>query len=169
MPYASGEYRTVNTYGYGHFEVRMQAAAGSGIVSSFFTYTGPTERPPAPHDEIDIEILGKDPTSLQTNYFAAGVGGHEAVTPLGFDASQGFHTYAFDWTAGQITWYVDSVAIRTVQGSNLPTNPGKVMMNLWAGTGVDAWLGPFQYSAPLHAYYDLASYTPAGTTKPRGH
>ena len=169
MPYASGEYRTIDNYGYGHFETRMQAAAASGVVSSFFTYTGPTEHPPAPHDEIDVEILGEDPTSVQTNYFVAGVGGHEVVTPLGFDASQGFHTYAFDWVPGQITWYVDSVAIRTVQSSSLPTNPGKVMMNLWAGRGVDAWLGPFQYTGPLHAYYDSAGYTPSGTTKPRGH
>ena len=85
MSYVAGEYRTLNTYGYGHVEARMQAAARSDVVSSFFTYTGPTERPPAPHDEIDIEILGKDPTFVQTNYFVGGVAGHEVVTPLGFD------------------------------------------------------------------------------------
>src|SRR6185369_13112513 len=37
-PYASGEYRTLDVYGYGKFETRMKAAKGSGIVSSFFIY-----------------------------------------------------------------------------------------------------------------------------------
>ena len=35
----------------------------------------------------DVEILGKDTTKLQTNYFTDGVGGHETVISLGFDAS----------------------------------------------------------------------------------
>src|SRR3712207_6405762 len=39
-PYASGEYRTTDTYGYGKYETRFKAAKGSGLVTSFFTYTG---------------------------------------------------------------------------------------------------------------------------------
>ena len=37
-PYRGGELRTIDTYRYGRYEVRMKSAVGSGVVSSFFTY-----------------------------------------------------------------------------------------------------------------------------------
>ena len=61
VPYSGGEYRSKEFYGYGRYEVRMKAIKNDGVVSSFFTYTGPSDN--NPWDEIDIEILGKD------NYF----------------------------------------------------------------------------------------------------
>ena len=36
--YRGGELRTIDTYQYGRYEVRMKSAAGDGVVSSFFTY-----------------------------------------------------------------------------------------------------------------------------------
>ena len=167
-PYASGEYRTIGTYGYGRYEVRMKAAKGSGLVSSFFTFNGPSERPRRPWDEIDVEILGKDTTKLQTNYFASGVGGHETLIDLGFDASLDFHTYAFEWSTTRISWYVDGVLRHSEDGSRgpLPTTPGKVMMNLWTGEGVDPWLGAFQYTGPIFAVYDSVRFTPEGSAPP---
>jgi beta-glucanase (GH16 family) len=33
------------------------------------------------------------------------------------------------------------------------------MMNLWPGTGVDSWLGPFTYTGPITAQYDSVQYT----------
>lgn len=160
-PYASGEYRTHAAYAYGCFEARIKAAQNDGIVTSFFTYTGPADG--TPHDEIDIEILGKDTTQIQVNYFTDGKGNHEALIPLGFDAAEEFHTYTFEWTAERITWYVDGKAVHTEDGSNgpLPTTPGAIMMNLWPGTGVDAWLNAFTYpGAPLYAKYGWVSFTP---------
>ena len=38
---------------------------------------------------------------------------------LGFDASQGFHTYGFDWQPDKITWYVDGKAVYTAY-SDIP-------------------------------------------------
>ena len=38
----------------------------------------------------------------------------------------------------------------------------QAMLSLWNGTGVDDWLGPFNYTGPLYAYYDYFSYAPAG-------
>src|SRR4051812_14279109 len=153
-PYASGEYRTLDVYGYGKFETRMKAAAGSRIVSSFFIYNG------SPWHEIDIEILGKNPRQMQTNYFTNGVGGHESLINLGFDASAGYHNYAIVWGSGSIQWYVDNVLVHTETGSRgpLPSVPGKIMANLWPGIGVDGWLGPFSYSGPLQASYDWIQY-----------
>jgi beta-glucanase (GH16 family) len=159
-PYASGEYRSVDTYGYGKYETRFKAAKGSGLVTSFFTYTGTSGT--SNHHEIDIEILGKDTTKIQTNYFVGGVGGHETLVPLGFDASAGYHNYAFVWTADKIEWIVDDVVVHTeyaAAGKPLPSLPGKIMANMWAGTGVDGWLGPFIYpGTPITAKYDWIQY-----------
>lgn len=161
-PYKSGEYRTTANYKYGLYEVRMKAAKASGIVSSFFTYTGPSEG--NPWDEIDIEILGKDTTKMQINYFTNGTGGHESMINLGFDAAAAFHTYGFEWLSNQIRWYVDGVLVATENGSRgpLPVTASKIMMNLWPGTGVDSWLGPYNGTVPLSAQYDWVRFTPQG-------
>ena len=84
-PYASGEYRSNTLTGYGTYESNFKAAKGNGIVGgSFFTYTGPSDN--QPWDEIDFEVLGKNTTQVQLNYYTNGVGGHETLINLGFDA-----------------------------------------------------------------------------------
>lgn len=151
------EYRSLEKYGYGKYEIRMKPAANPGIVSSFFTYTGPSEG--EPWDEIDLEFLGKNTRQLQLNYFTDGTGGHERLIDLGFDASLEFHWYGFDWQKDSITWYVDGRPVHTAT-ENLPSTPGRVMMNLWNGSGVDSWLEPYDGTVPLQAYYDQFRYTP---------
>ncbi|MDX3610657.1 glycoside hydrolase family 16 protein [Streptomyces sp. FL06-04B] len=160
-PYASGEYRTNELYSYGRFEARLQAVKREGVVTGFFTYTGQSDG--QPWDEIDVEILGKNTTQMQTNYFTNGVGGHETVIDLGFDASAGYHDYAIEWwNQGTINWFVDGRLVHQENGSRgpLPTRPMRIMTNLWPGIGVDGWLGPFTYPGrPLTARYDWITYT----------
>nr|BFE70671.1 beta-glucanase [Actinoplanes digitatis] len=159
-PYASGEYRTNELYSYGRFEARMKAVKSSGVVTAFFTYTGPTDD--HPWDEIDVEILGKNTNQMQTNYFTDGEGDHETVVDLGFDASAAYHVYAIDWRRDAIRWFVDGQLVHQEDGSRgaLPTHPQRIMMSLWPGIDADAWLGAFSYpGAPLTARYDWVRYT----------
>ncbi|GAA0595585.1 family 16 glycosylhydrolase [Kribbella sandramycini] len=160
-PYASGELRTNDLYSYGRYEVRMKAVKGSGTVTGFFTYTGPSDG--QPWDEIDVEILGKNTTQMQTNYFTNGVGGHEKIINLGFDAAAGYHDYAIEWwNQGTINWFVDGRLVHQENGSRgpLPTHPGRLMLNLWPATGVDGWTGPFTYpGSTMTAFFDWARYT----------
>lgn len=153
--YAGAEYRTSDTYHYGYYETSMKAIKNDGVVSSFFTYTGPSEN--NPWDEIDIEILGKDTTKVQLNYYTNGVGGHEVMYDLGFDASEDYHVYGFDWQPDYITWYVDRVPVYTAY-QNIPVTPGRIMMNAWPGTGVDEWLKPYNGTTPLTASYQWVTY-----------
>lgn len=153
--YSGAEYRTADTYHYGYYETSMQAIKNDGVVSSFFTYTGPSED--NPWDEIDIEILGKDTTKVQLNYYTNGVGNHEYMYDLGFDASEGFHTYGFDWQPDHITWYVDGKEVYTAY-NNIPSTAGRIMMNVWPGIGVDDWLKPFNGNTPLTARYQWVTY-----------
>ena len=158
IPYSGGEFRTRKFYGYGRYEVCMKPIKNDGVVSSFFTYTGPSDK--NPWDEIDIEFTGKDTTKVQFNYFTSGRGNHEYMHELGFDASEDFHTYAFEWYEDKIVWFVDGVEVHSAN-QLIPVTRGKIMMNAWCGTGVDSWLNPFDDSKlPLVAEYKWFSYTP---------
>lgn len=166
MPYASANVASNATYGYGTVYGRFQAASGSGLVTSLFSYVGPDSG--HVHDEVDIEVLGKDTTKVQFNFFANGSTGNEYTVDLGFDASLAMHDYAFTWGATGISWYVDGVLRHSVSASgvSLPVTPGQVMVNLWA---VDAsaagWAGSYN-GTPATAYYDFVGYTPLAVPEP---
>lgn len=151
------EYRSkAATFHYGYYATRMKAADCSGVVSSFFTYTNNPV-----WDEIDIEFLGKDMTSVQFNYYTNGVGGHEYVYNLGYDASKSFHEYGFDWKEDRIDWYVDGIKVYT-HTEDIPSHPQQLMMNLWNCTGKDGWTGPFDESKlPVQSQYEFIAYLPA--------
>lgn len=164
--FASGEYSTQDTYGYGRIEVRLKVASGTGLVTSLFTYfdADPSDAVEA-NDEIDIEILGKDTTKLETNYYTDGGGGHSTVIDLGFDSSLDFHDYAFEWSPTSIKWYVDGKLIHTEDGSRgkLPSKPGQIMVNMWSADGDAAkyWAGKFVYpGVPVRAFYDWIKFMP---------
>lgn len=158
VPYSGGEFRSREFYGYGRYEVSMKAIKNDGVVSSFFTYTGPSDN--NPWDEIDVEILGKDTTKVQFNYFTDSRGNHEHMHDLGFDAAENFHTYAFEWYEDKIIWYVDGVEVHRAT-ENIPVTESKIMMNAWCGKGVDGWLNAFDDSTvPLTAEYEWIRFTP---------
>ena len=53
------EYRTIEDFTYGRFEVRMMAGQGDGTLASFFTYNTNLENDVYGNwNEIDIEVLG---------------------------------------------------------------------------------------------------------------
>ncbi|HJR08102.1 MAG TPA: family 16 glycosylhydrolase [Pyrinomonadaceae bacterium] len=171
MPYASGEYQSTACYFYGKYEASIKAAKEEGVVTTFFTYTGPYGTPA--HHEIDIEIKGKQETCtinqpktvMQANYFVRGKGQHEKLVDLCFDASAAFHTYAFEWRPGFIQWSVDGQVVHTVyqsKGVPLPSLPGKIIVSLWAGNAnATSWLGTFNYTGtPVTAEYDWIKYSP---------
>lgn len=160
IPYSGAEYRTLDHYLYGRYDVEMKPVKNNGVVSSFFTYTGPYDKDP--WDEIDIEFLGKDTTIVQFNYYRDGKGGHEYICKLGFDASEEWHTYSFEWHSDRITWFVDGKQVHEVKGGpgKIPLTAGKIMMNTWPGIGVDAWLKKFDGTVPLTAQYRSVKFTP---------
>jgi len=157
QPYASGEYQSVDLVSYGQVSFRAKATSASGVITGLFLYTGtPT------HDEVDIEFLGKDTTQVQFNYFTSGVGNHEFLLPLGFDASMAFHDYMIEWLPNVINWYVDGILKHSVT-AGIPTHSQHIFMNLWAATGVNGWSGAFTYTVAKQAQVDLVSYTPASS------
>jgi endo-1,3-1,4-beta-glycanase ExoK len=156
------ELRTHEATGYGTYEVRLRSAAGSGLNTAMFTYSGPPMTPV--HDEIDFEFLGKDTGKVQLNFFTSARGGHERMIPVGADAAGGFNTYAFEWAPGRVRWFVNGTLVRTEEGAAMPRVPGQFFLSLWAGAPpVDGWLGRFDPAAgPAVAEVDWVAFTRAG-------
>ena len=177
--YNGAELRTTGTYGYGYYEVRMKPCKASGTNSSFFLYTRDDEHN-IEWNEVDIEFITKDMgdgrglrSIPQFNFFIDNAGeGHEFLyTDLKFDASTEFHVYGIEYAADHISWYVDGKKVYTATGceegdhnhaqGSLPQHNMQIMVNFWPGTGVDDWLGHFDYSAPLYAEYDYIKFKAA--------
>ena len=107
---------------YGRFEARMKMAAISGSVSSMFLYyDNYWEKGLQPWNEIDIEVLGKDPNSWQSNIITregdASINKNTSseskpLHAFGFDATQSFHLFAIVWTPEYVSWEIDSVEVR---------------------------------------------------------
>src|SRR5688500_16638542 len=99
---------------------------------------------------------------VQTNYSTNGVGQHGSDIHLGFDATESFHDYAFEWRPDSITWFVDGKPVHREDGSRgpLPQHAGAFIVNVWPGNTVDNWLGKLQYEKPVQAEYEWVRYTP---------
>ena len=66
--FSGAELYTLQEVQYGKFEARMKMAAASGTVSSMFLYQNGSEIADGrPWVEVDIEVLGKNPGSFQSN------------------------------------------------------------------------------------------------------
>ncbi|MCT8159332.1 family 16 glycosylhydrolase [Pseudoruegeria sp. SHC-113] len=148
--------------GYGRYEVVMRTARGAGLVTGFFTYTGPAYG--SRHDEIDIEILGKSPDHLHAAWFVDGKLQSRRI-PLGFDASEGFNHYAFDWHPGFIAWQVNGrevLRINARDGHALPEVPGRLFANIWAADpSIADWAGHAAPDTEARAVIRCIAFSPA--------
>lgn len=158
--YSSGEIQSRNLYLYGYYEARMTAAAGSGIVTGFFTYIGaPFGRP---WNEIDVEILGKDTHAVEFTYHV-GQKRQTTVVRLPLNSALTSHTFGFDWQADHISWYIDGKLAHTERGdapTDLPIEPEHIIFDVWNSNVDPAWMGLFSWPGhPITAQLTCVSHT----------
>ncbi|CAK7207007.1 hypothetical protein SEUCBS139899_009815 [Sporothrix eucalyptigena] len=156
---------------FGTVEAVIQAAPGTGIVTSFVLQSDDL-------DEIDWEWLGGDTTEVQTNYFSKGDtttydrGGFSTVsTP-----QTTFHTYTVDWSPDAVVWSIDGTVVRTLtsasagNGATFPQTPMQIKLGTWDGgastepEGTVEWAGGHTSfgsgsGAPYIAYYKSITVT----------
>ncbi|MEM9739343.1 MAG: family 16 glycosylhydrolase [Pseudomonadota bacterium] len=169
QPNTGAEYQRRGRYHYGRYEVVMRAAPGSGLVSSIFTHTGPSQNGD-PHDEIDIEFLGHRTEELHINYFTDGRMAGSTYIKLPYDAAEEFQLYAFEWEPKEIRWYVGDQLVFTARDEDhpIPQTPGRLIMNLWTGSERQyAWHGRPTFQSGSTSGYYCASFVPTGDEAPQ--
>lgn len=159
------EYRTLESFLYGKFEVRMKSPDVSGILSSFFTYHDRTSAVNENWNEIDIEILGRYNDKVQFNTITPGVINHEFFVETSFNPHEGFNIYSIEWTPDYVSWSINGYEVARQTGDHIKTltRAQKLMMNIWPPNYPD-WVGNFDRTdLPAYAYYDwvkVYDYTP---------
>lgn len=146
---------------FGCYEITMQAAKGAGLVTGFFTYTGPHYG--TRHDEIDIEILGRNTGRLHAAWYVDGKLAEKYI-PLGFDASRAPHRYAFEWQRDRLRWFVDGRMIfeRKASQGNIPVVPGYLFANLWAADpSIAGWAGRARRGTRAQTHVSQIQFLPS--------
>ncbi len=158
--YSCGEIRTNNKFKYGRIEARFRTptTAVTGFISSLFTYDVNNFE----WRELDIELEGGRPGSMQSNYIFgnnADQWNYEWQATRTWGAWERLHAtpkatsdwivYAMEWTPEHVIWYMDGVEVRRMTNDELdgnpmvepqieaawiPENETKIMMNFWIPT-----------------------------------
>ena len=160
--FVSGSIRHQHRTHFGRYQARLRPAAGQGLVTGLFVYTGPSYG--TRHDEIDIEFLGKDTGGIHLATFVDGVLSNWFV-PLGFDAAHASRRYGFDWYPDRLIWHVDGCEIFRIEGPDapIPKTPGFMFANLWAvDHALENWAGVPEQDAKASAIFSEFSFTPFG-------
>ena len=157
--YYGAELTGTDHFTYGRFEARMKMVSISGSVSSMFLYYDESYRTGnEPWNEIDIEVLGTNPGSWQSNLITREPDQNqgssnakitsEFKTGFGFNSTEDFHLFALIWTPEYISWEIDSVEVRRdVIGMDkgqveFMTEQQSLRFNLWASQSPE-WTGQF--------------------------
>lgn len=153
------------TFKYGKFEAKMKMAYAPGCISSMFlyynnSYMGKGEI----WNEIDIEVIGKEPNGFQSNIITGSLENQvttEQVHKLSSPVASDFHIYTVEWTPDYVAWYLDGQVIR----KNDSTNDSKrqvaalvkeqsLRFNIWSSKST-AWVGTLsQKDIPIEQQID---------------
>ncbi|PKA47749.1 putative xyloglucan endotransglucosylase/hydrolase protein 32 [Apostasia shenzhenica] len=140
-------WRSPSRFRYGNFGARIRCPSGNTSGLNYNIYLSSLEGDKS-QDEIDFEFLGRDNSSVQTNFYIAGAGGREQIHPLGFDASEDFHEYLIRWGPDEILWLIDGVVIRREvrrEGDPWPEKPMFLYASVWDASYIDEgrWTGNY--------------------------
>ncbi len=139
--YIGASIRRRKPTGFGRYTVIIKPARGAGVITGFFTYTGPHYG--TRHDEIDIEFLGKNTRQIHIATFVDGKRWNRFID-LGFDASDRPRSYSFEWGRNSVRWYVEGKMIyqRQEKDGAIPSVPSMLFANIWAADpSIKIWSG----------------------------
>jgi endo-1,3-1,4-beta-glycanase ExoK len=162
--YKGAEIYSKDSVLYGKFEMTIQAAHGSGQLSTFFLYRYESETSTTLWEEIDIEIFGKDTNVFQTNVIVEEKEGTRLMTEeehhTDVNLTTGLHKYVIEWKPDTIRWYLNDVLIRTeTEKAKLCNAPMSIRFNHWAAN-ISSWVGTFDTEAlPADQVVDYLSYS----------
>jgi Ca2+-binding RTX toxin-like protein len=156
--YSSGILSGHDKYAFtnGYMEIRADVPSGKGIWPAFWLLPASGEWPP----EIDVmEFIGDQPNTIyNSSHFRDSSGavgsfsqGQTFAGEDGVDFSQGFHTYAAEWTSDRLTWFIDGQSVFNVR-QNVPDVPMYLLANLAIG---GSWPGDPDATTPTNSHFDI--------------
>jgi beta-glucanase (GH16 family) len=132
---------------YGRFEARIRLPAGRGIWPAFWMLGKDIDGVGWPNcGEIDImENIGKEPSINHGSLHGPGYSGGDSLSriytlPGKKRFSGAFHTFAIEWEANEVRFYVDGVLYHTKAPADLPAgkrwvfdHPFFILLNVAVG------------------------------------
>lgn len=158
--YSAAEVRTWANVACGKFQVRARIAPASGVTSTFFAFHDFFQNASA-QDWNELVMEASSPSRIDYVYTFENPSlpsGKERVPrtdTIGFNASQDFHVYGFEWTPSDVRFLVDGVAELTLPedvASRL-NRPKRIVMSAYPSTR----LAPNRFDPaglPTEAWYD---------------
>lgn len=126
---------------YGYFEMRAKLPRGKGVWPAFWLLPADLEWPP----EIDVMESVGDPSKVYVTLHSKAAQSQGTEVPV---APDDFHTYAVEWDAKQIAWFVDG---REVKRQPTPPDMHKPMYLLANIASGGDWAGAPDASTPFPA------------------
>ncbi|KAF7543686.1 hypothetical protein G7046_g9947 [Stylonectria norvegica] len=147
VPAAEVDTKRVDLY-WGSYRAGMKLTDVNGTCAAFFWYFNDTQ-------EIDIEFLSREfdrdrdvypinlvvqsKQSMEAGYDASATGTFSRVN-LTFDPAAAFHEYRFDYLPNEVLFYADSKLLARMEGSNMPSTAGHLILQHWSN-GNPKWSG----------------------------
>lgn len=163
--FSGAELYTKESFTYGRFEARMKMAYAPGCISSMFLYYNDSYKGGGKvWNEIDIEVIGKDPNSFQSNLITGTKEQQitsEKIQQLGYAADADYHTYVVEWTPTYVSWTVDGVLARKTEALTDSKKQVEALVeaqslrfNLWSSKSA-SWVGNLNPNKlPIAQYID---------------
>jgi beta-glucanase (GH16 family) len=162
--YTSAQLMTLGraSWTYGRFEARIKMPKGVGLWPTFWIVPQDLAYGGWPNSgEIDIaEWIGATPTKIYQSIHGPNTDTTQ-VFDAGKDLSDDFHTYALEWTATGMTYFVDGVQTNQITKWNQPAGaafpapfdkPFYIFLDLAVGNG---WGGPPNAQTVFPATYQV--------------
>ncbi len=129
------EYKTRAQFKYGQYRSSIKTSQTPGTYLAFFLYTPD----PKDHNEIDIELVksGNVTKAIFTTW--VNMKKNEQTYVLGFDPSQDYHVYGFDWNPGRVDFYIDDMETPVCNSTSfVPEGSCYLYFNNWVVKAVPA-------------------------------
>lgn len=143
-----GEVYSAAKQGYGTYEIRMKVPNVPSSITGFFMYY-----PPDFQSEIDIEVFNDSSGKLLLTTYSDGEISNEKEVQLGFDPTQDFHDYRFEYRENQVVFYVDDSMVGLFD-QGIPKNGMQLMVNCW----YPKWLEQIPPSEDTQLLIEKVSY-----------
>ncbi|GKZ21732.1 hypothetical protein AbraIFM66951_003802 [Aspergillus brasiliensis] len=152
----TGSLYSLNHYiWYGKVSAKIKSSRTQGVVTGFILMSDD-------FDEIDLEWVGYNLSSAQTNFYFQGVENYtnevNAAVSTGNTFSE-WHTYTIDWKPDVLEWLIDGTVMRTLTKNSTynatsgiyqyPQTPSRLEMSIWPGGSEAEGAGTIEWAGGL--------------------